>query len=307
MRTIFFGTTEFSCAMLETIITAGHEVVGVVTLPDRPASRGHKAIPTPVKEFALERGLNPIEADDLKDEGFAQTLRGLKADIGVVVSFKILPRAVFTAPRIGTLNVHPSLLPKLRGAAPVRWALIEGHTQTGVTTFLLDERVDTGDIILARPLPIHPDENYEELFARIIPLASEVLAESLKMIESGDFIGMPQDAQKATKAPKLKPEMCRIDWGRSAVEIHNLVRGLAPSPCAWTTFEGERYKIIRAKASEGSGSAGEIIACDPKGGLVVACGEGVLKILEIQAPGKRPLECGAFLCGCQLAEGGFFE
>ncbi|MCK5833475.1 methionyl-tRNA formyltransferase [bacterium] len=306
MKILFFGTTEFSCSMLSSIISAGHEIAGVVTLPDKPVSRGHKAVPTAVKKLAMEKDLLLFLPDNLKDESFAAELKNLNADIGVVVSFKILPRRVFTAPRLGTLNVHPSLLPKLRGPAPVRWALIEGCEETGVTTFLLDDKVDTGEIILSRSIPVGFDENYEELFSKVIPVASEVLLESLESVGSGHYKSFKQDSLLATKAPKLNTEICRINWNKSAYMLHNLIRGLSPTPGAWTELNEQRYKILKALPIEKSGKPGEIIECDAKTALVVACGKGALKILKIQAPGKKAMDCGSFLCGCKLKLGEVF-
>ncbi len=303
MRILFFGTTDFSRAMLKALIEGGHEIAGVVTLPDQPDSRGHRAIPTPVKLLAKDFDLKVFEAENLKDPSFAESLEALKADIGVVVSFKILPRAVFTAPRLGTLNVHPSLLPKLRGPAPVRWALIEGLAETGVTTFILDEKVDTGDIILAEPIEIPLDFNYAELFERIIPVAERVMLHSLELVQNGTYCGKKQNPSEATKAPKLTPEFCRIDWNKPASELHNLVRALSPEPGAWTELDGTRFKVLKARQTDESGSPGEILSCSPRTGLIIACGSGALEILQIQAPGKKSLECGAFLCGCKLSKG----
>jgi methionyl-tRNA formyltransferase len=298
MRIIFFGTTDFSVSMLDSLIENGHEVAAVVTLPDRPGARGHKLIPTCVKKFALSRGLNIIEAANLKDGGFAQDLRNLKADLGVVVSFKILPRAVYTAPRLGTVNVHPSLLPSLRGAAPVRWALIRGLSMTGVTTFLLDDKVDTGDLLLSEKIDIDRDENCDELFKKIEAVGADLLRRTIEQLEAGTTKPIRQDNSLATPAPKLNTDICRIDWTQPAISVHNLVRALSPSPGAWTTLENERFKILKARPIEADGIPGEVVLCDPRRGLVVACGEGGIEVLKVQAFGKRPLETCAFICGC---------
>ncbi len=308
MRIVFFGTSDFSVRMLDSLIESGYEIAAVVTLPDRPSARGHRLIPTPVKEFAAGLNLNLIEVTDLKDEEFVRELRELKADLGVVVSFKILPRAVFTAPRLGTLNLHPSLLPKLRGAAPLRWALIRGLSETGVTTFLLDDKVDTGDILLSEKIPIGPNENYAELFDAVGSVGARLLRRSIDGLLDGSLKPIPQDNRLATKAPKLTREICRIDWSRRAIDVHNLVRALSPSPGAWTTLRGESVKILKAKYIDVADRhpPGEILACDPEEGLIIACGEGNIEVLKIQTAGKRPLEARVFLRGNELSKGWVF-
>jgi methionyl-tRNA formyltransferase len=303
MKILFFGTTEFSARMLEKLVLSGYNVPLVVTLPDKPSKRGRKLLPTPVKAFASSRGLSLFESDDMKSPELARKVASVEADLGIVVAFKILPKEVFAAPRLGTLNIHPSLLPDLRGPAPVRWAVIRGYSETGITSFLLTDRIDAGNILLQSRIEIGEDETYGELFERIIPFAGEILIESIEGLIDGKIALKPQNDTLVTKAPKITSDTCQIDWKRSAVEIHNLIRGLSPEPAAICDFGGIKLKLLRSRVCGLHGTAGEVLNSGAKDGLVVACGDGSIEILEIQAPGKRAMDAKSFLVGNEIPIG----
>lgn len=303
MRIVFFGTTDFSARMLEKLIENGYDIPLVVTLPDRPAKRGKRLIPTPVKTFALERGLPLFECDDMKSPELMENTSSAEADLGVVVAFKILPREVYTAPKLGTVNIHPSLLPDLRGPAPVRWAVIRGYSETGITSFLLADRTDAGNILLQRRIDIGENETYGELFERIIPPAGELLLESIEGLVEGKIAPKPQDDKLATKAPKITTDICNIDWNRSASEVHNLIRGLSPEPGAVCDFGGIKLKFLLSRVVDIEGRAGEVLAAGAKNGLMVACVEDSVEILEIQAPGKRVMDAKSFFLGNEIPVG----
>ena len=303
MRIVFFGTTSYSAIMLRSIVEAGYKISLTVTLPDRPSRRGHRPSPTPVKKFAKSEGIPVFEAADLKSPELVSAIEAADAKLGVVVAFKILPRKVFTAPELGTVNVHPSLLPKLRGPAPLRWALIRGLEETGITTFLLDDRPDTGDIIMQRRVKIGPEENYGELCRKMGPLSGELLLETLNTLATGEYELRPQDPEKATKAPKITQGICQIDWEESAEELHNLIRGLSPRPGAFCRIGDKRVKILKSRIVGDSGRPGEVLYAEPGEGLVIACGRGAVRILRIQCAGKCAMDAASFLCGFSLQKG----
>lgn len=303
MRLVFFGTTDFSARMLSTLIEADYEIGLVVTLPDRPAKRGRKLIPTPVKKLALDKGLPLFVTGDMKSEEFAQAVASATAELGVVVAFKILPSSVYDAPRLGTVNIHPSLLPELRGPAPLRWALIRGYEETGITSFKLVDKTDAGNILLQKKVAVDPDETWGELFERITPIAGELLLATVEGVLTGKIEPTVQDDSLATKAPKIKAETANIDWNKPAVDVHNLIRGLAPEPGAVSNYDGVQLKFLRSKIAEGMGEPGEVIATDSKAGLIVACAEGAVEILRIQAPGKKGMDTKSFFLGNEIPTG----
>ncbi len=303
MRIIFMGTPAFAVPSLECLVENGYRPVAVVTGPDRPRGRGQKLQQTPVKEAALRLGIDPIlQPESVKDPAFATAVAALEPDVMVVVAFKILPPPVFTLARRGAFNLHGSLLPRYRGAAPIHRAVMAGETETGVTTFFLKEKVDTGNIILARSMPIGPDETTGEVHDRMMHLGAEVVLETVRRIEAGTVVTVPQDDRLASPAPRIFKDDGCIPWAAPAATVHNHVRGLSPYPAAWTLHAGGLLKIYRTKRrDELHGTPGTVLAA--KEHLVVACGEGAVEVLELQQEGRRRLAAAAFLRGYPLAEG----
>jgi len=293
--------------MLEALLDEGHRVGLVVTLPDRPNPRGHDPIPTPVRKLAEERRLRIAIAEKLKSPELAEKARACNADIGVVVAFKILPPDLYNAPKMGTVNVHPSLLPKLRGPAPIRWAIIRGHEKTGITTFFINDKVDTGDILLQEKIDIDSEEDYGDLCNRVFQKSKQALLKTLDLLEKGQLEPMNQAHSEASSAPKIKKETCKIDWSVDNAKVHNLVRAMSPTPGAWTVFEEETIKVLKTRMSLDKGDPGEIIECSPGNTLKVACGNGSIEILKLQRSGKKAMDFTSFLCGCNLEKGQKFK
>ncbi len=306
MKIVFMGTPEFALPSLKALLNSRHAVVAVVTVPDKPAGRGKKLRPSAVKQAAIEAGLPIMQPALLKDEDFLRQLRGFDADLFVVVAFRILPPQVFTIPPLGTINLHASLLPKYRGAAPINWAIMNGEKTTGVTTFFIEEKVDTGQILLQRQVPIDGDMTAGELHDELAIVGAEVLMETIDGIDRGTLQPLSQQGE-ATLAPKLTPDLEQIDWSQSAVVIHNRIRGLSPIPGCYTYWGGKRLKLLRSKmiteSGRGKGMAGEIIAAEKDGLLQVQTGAGSLALLELQPEGKRPMSCAEFLRGYPLKVG----
>ncbi len=303
MQLVFMGTPDFAIPSLKRLIESRHEIVGVVTIPDKPKGRGRKLSESPVKIFASEHNLKVLTPGNLKDEDFVQTLKGLSPDLIVVVAFRILPEVVFSLPPLGTINLHASLLPKYRGAAPINWAVMNGETKTGLTTFYIRKKVDTGNMILQREIEIHPEENFGELHDRMALLGADVLIETLDLIERGEVEALKQDDALATPAPKITPEHCRIDWSRQAVEIKNQIRGLAPSPGAFTSYREKILKIFKAQVIGDTPFVddwGQVVESDKKESLWVKTGMGVLSLLEVQLEGKRRMRIEEFIRGYRV-------
>ncbi len=305
MRILFMGTPEFAVPSLERLVEAGNPPVAVVTGPDKPRGRGQKVTPTPVKKAALRLGIDRIlQPATVKDPAFAEAVRELEPDVIVVVAFRILPPEVFEAARLGAFNLHGSLLPKYRGAAPINHAVMQGESETGVTTFFLKEAVDTGNVILKKRMPIGPDETAGEVHDRMMELGAEAVVETVRLIEEGKATARPQDDAAATPAPKIRRDECRIDWSRPAPDVHNHVRGLSPHPGAWTRHDETLLKIYRTRVAEArglDGAPGEVVEAD--GRLVVACDEGAVELLEVQQQGRRRLSAEDFLNGYDLRRG----
>ncbi len=303
-RIIFMGTPDFAVASLDRLVASDYRPVAVVTAPDRQRGRGRKISPSSVKEAAVRYGIESIlQPESVRDESFELDIKKLNADIIVVVAFKILPPAVFTASRLGTFNLHGSLLPAYRGAAPIHRAVMDGADETGVTTFFLQEKVDTGNIIMKRSMSIGMDETTGDVYARMMILGAEVVVETVKMIEGGSAIGKPQDETKATPAPKVFSTEARIPWNADAYHVHNHIRGLSPFPGAFTIHGENRLKMYRSAVCTGSesGNPGTVIRVD--GVLIIACGNGAVEITELQAPGKRRMETQQFLSGYEIGVG----
>ena len=305
-RIVFMGTPEFAVPSLEALLDAGWNVVGAITQPDRPVGRGHKLAFCPVKEKALERGVPVYQFERLRKQEGLDRLRELAPDIVVTAAFgQILSKKLLEVPKMGTVNVHASLLPRHRGAAPINWCIVMGEKKTGVTTMLTDAGLDTGDMLLARETDIGELETAGELSERLAQIGAELLIETLDRYVTGELTAIPQDAEAATYEPMLEKEMGRIDWQRPAADIACQVRGLNPWPCAFTTLDGGALKIYLARpvSREGEAQPGEVIASGAKEGLIVACGDGALEILEMQAPNARRMAAKAYLAGKKIPVG----
>ena len=304
MRVVFMGTPEFAVPSLKALLDAGHGVVGVFTQPDRPVGRGHKLAACPVKKLAVERGVPVYQFERLRNEEGLACLRALAPDIVVTAAFgQILSQALLDVPKMGTVNVHASLLPAYRGAAPINWCILNGETRTGVTTMLTDAGVDTGAMLLRRETDIGEVETAAELSARLSQLGAELLIETLKGYIAGEIAPTPQDERLASRQPMLKKEMGLIDWTRSAKEIACQARGLDPWPSAYTDYLGGTLKIYRARPAMGEGEPGTVLRSSAKEGLFVACGEGALEVLEMQAPGGKRMSARAYLAGKKIEPG----
>ena len=300
MRIVFMGTPDFAVPCLRRLIDGGHEIAGVFSQPDKPKGRGYALAPTPVKALALEHGLPVHQPAKLRDGAAAQTLRRLAPELAVVVAYgRILPPELLEIPPLGCVNVHASLLPRLRGAAPVQWSVLGGDVRTGVTTMYLAEGMDTGDMILQWETPLGPEETAGELFARLSVLGADCLAETVRLLERGEAPRIPQEEAQATYAPMLTKEMSVIDFSKSAREIGCLVRGMSPAPCARTYLDGKLIKVHRTAPAPGfSGEAGRLL---DRRRFVVGCGEReAVELLSVQPEGKRIMEGGAFICGRSL-------
>ena len=303
IRTVFFGTPEFAVASLRRLLDDGVDVAAVVTMPDKVAGRGHKMIQSDVKKFAVERSLPVLQPEKLKDPGFIETLRELNADLFIVIAFRMLPEAVWAMPPLGTFNLHASLLPKYRGAAPINRALMNGETETGVTTFFLKHEIDTGEIIAQEKIEIRPEDNAGDVHDRLMALGAEMVTATVRDIEAGTVKSFPQPEGEFVAAPKIYKETCRIDWSRPAIEIHNHIRGLAPYPAAWSALETEGGKTMEVKVftsalCQGACRGRHAGECRVDGKrLYVATADGELEILELQPSGKKRMPASAFLLG----------
>ena len=315
LKIVFFGTPEFAVESLDRLVSENFNIVGVVTATDKPAGRGHKMLQSAVKQYAVERGMNILQPASLKDPEFIDNLRSLEADLFIVIAFRMLPEIVWTMPRLGTFNLHGSLLPRYRGAAPINWALINGDSETGVTTFFLKHEIDTGDIIDRRAIPVGPDEDFGSVYNRLMRLGADLTVDTVNRIIDGTLETMPQDSEgleAPSPAPKIFKETCRIDWSKPATQVHNLVRGLSPVPGAWTTLLSPGAKEISVKIfatsvtdQSSEKENGHIHAANGK--LYVTCGESsVVEIKELQPAGKKRMSAAEYLRGARL-EGAVFE
>lgn len=302
-RILFMGTPEFAVPSLARLIATGAAIVGVVTGPDKPRGRGQKLQPTPVKELALRHAIPLLQPASVKDPAFADAVRALEPDLAVVVAFRILPRAVFTIPRLGTFNLHSSLLPRYRGAAPINWAVINGETETGVTTFFLDDRVDTGAMLLQERIPIGPDEDAGSVHDRLALLGADVVVRTVDHILRGDIVPCVQDSAAATPAPKIFKDDCRLRWEAPARKVHDLVRGLSPVPCAFTLHGDRQIKVYRTAMTDHRpfGAAGAVAVDGER--LYIMAGDAPLELLELQQEGRRRMTAAEFLRGYGFASG----
>ncbi len=307
MKIVFMGTPEFAVPSLKAIAEAGYEIAAVVTNQDEPQGRGLKISPSAVKTTALELGLPIIQAASLKDPEFVARLKTIAPDLMVVVAFRILPRDVFTIPKLGTFNLHASLLPRYRGAAPINWAIIRGERETGVTTFFLDDKVDTGKIILQKKTEISIDDTAGELAKRLSLTGAEAVVETIRLVEDGNVKIIEQDNSLATTAPKISKENCLIDWSKPAKEVHNFVRGFSPEPGAYTFLDDKFLKIFRTRLTgeKANPSAGEIKI--EAGRFYASCSDELVEILELQLEGKKKLDAREFVRGARIESGEKFQ
>ena len=289
------GTPDFAVPSLKKLFESKHTISAVVTGADKERGRGQKVTFTAVKEFAVANNITVLQPDKLKDAGFIAALKELKADLFVIVAFRILPEEVFAIPAKGSFNLHGSILPRYRGAAPIQWALINGDKETGVTTFMLEKMVDTGNIILQERIAIDEEDDFGTLHDKMSQLGADVVLRTVAMIDSGEVVLQKQDDTLALPAPKITKELAEINWNKSALEIHNLIKGLSPYPGAWFKFNEKLMKVYKSKISKGRCCPGEYI--QTKNSLTIGCGKDSLNVLEIQQEGKKRLKIEEFLRG----------
>ena len=304
MKIVFMGTPDFAVASLNALLEADFDIVGVITAPDKPAGRGQKISESAVKRFAVEKGLKVLQPVKLKDSDFLNELKSLNADIQVVVAFRMLPELVWDMPPKGTINLHASLLPQYRGAAPINWAIINGEKRSGVSTFFLKQEIDTGDLLFAEEVDIEDDDTAGDLHDKLMEIGAGLLVKTLKAIEAGKYTEIPQHTlqeNELKKAPKIFREDCEINWDRPVKEVFNLIRGLSPYPAAFSHLQDKTLKIYRAIAEEKliTGKPGEIFT-DNKTYLKFACREGLISVIELQLEGKKRMKVDEFLRGVRL-------
>ncbi|MEP1487580.1 MAG: methionyl-tRNA formyltransferase [Algibacter sp.] len=302
LRVVFMGTPDFAVATLKTLVDHKYNVVGVITAPDKPAGRGRKLNESAVKQYAKSEGLNILQPTNLKNEQFLQELEALSANLQIVVAFRMLPKAVWQMPEYGTFNLHASLLPNYRGAAPINWAIINGETKTGVSTFFIDEKIDTGEMILQEVINIDPKENAGSLHDKLMSIGSKLVLKTVTLIEDQKAKTTPQiDTDDIKTAYKLNRDNCKIDWNNSIDNIYNMIRGLSPYPAAWCTFingnDSLDVKIynVEKEVEVHLNTIGTIIST--KKTLKVSVKEGYINILEIKLPGKKTMDIKSLLNG----------
>lgn len=299
MKIVFMGTPEFAVSSLDILVQNGYEIVGVITVPDKPAGRGHKLQQSAVKKYALEHNLPILQPEKLKDPVFIEQLQALNADLQVVVAFRMLPAVVFQMPRYGTFNLHASLLPQYRGAAPINWAVINGDTESGVTTFFIEQQIDTGNIIFQEKTPIAPNQTAGELHDVLMDIGAKLVLKTVQAIEAGNCTTQPQpNLPELRPAPKIFTETCRINWQQPTAQVYNFVRGLSPYPAAFTTLHDKILKIYQAKPiiEMYNQTAGTFVT-DQKTYLHIATADGWIDVLELQMEGKKRMGVQEFLRG----------
>ena len=307
LRIVFMGTPEFAVGILDTIIMNNYEVVGVITAADKPAGRGQKIKYSAVKEYALEKNLPLLQPTNLKDPAFLDELKALNANLQIIVAFRMLPKLVWEMPKYGTFNLHASLLPNYRGAAPINWAIINGETKTGVTTFYIDDKIDTGAMILSAETAIDPDENAGQLHDKLMILGSQTVVNTLKLIETGKVNPIIQEDHSEIKtAYKLDKDNCKIDWSKSVNEIHNQIRGLSPYPVAWCIIKDNNQewnvKIYESKIQTEKHSLPIGTIQTTKKEIRVAVSNGFLQIVSLQFPGKKKMTASELLNGMTFSD-----
>lgn len=310
LRIVFFGTPDFAVESLDRLVSGGYNIVGVVTMPDKPAGRGHKMFQSPVKEYAMSHGLKLMQPVSLKDPEFVEELRSLNADLQIVIAFRMMPEIVWNMPPLGTFNLHASLLPKYRGAAPINWAVMNGDAETGVTTFFLKHEIDTGDIIQQEKIAISETDNVGVVHDKLMMLGAGMVVETVDAIISGTVKPIPQDElltkdEEPTPAPKIFKDTCEIDFTRSARDVYNHIRGLSPYPAAWTSIKDSAGNEYTLKIYETElpcevivGSPGEVVINKDK--MIFACADGSIEVKSLQLAGKKRMSVAEFLRGFKI-------
>ncbi len=309
MNIVFMGTPDFAVPSLEILLKNNYTISAVVTAPDKPRGRGQQVSYTPVKEFTQKHSIPVLQPDSLKDPQFITTLTDLKPDLFIIVAFRILPKEVYSIPIKGSFNLHASLLPKYRGAAPINWAIINGEKESGVTTFFLQDKVDTGNIILQKRIAISEEMTAGDLHDALSKIGSQAVLDTVQLIEKGNVNPQQQDNSSASPAPKIFKETCRIDWNQPVRKIHNFVRGLSPYPAAWTVHNDKQLKIFRSKNSEtkiqnSEFNPGSIVIDNNK--IFVRTADGMIEILELQKEGKKRMNTEEFLRGYRFSDDAVF-
>lgn len=306
LRIVFMGTPDFAVASLKALVEKGFNVVGVITAPDKPAGRGRKIRTSSVKQYAIEQELRLLQPTNLKDSSFIQELESIQPDLQIVVAFRMLPEAVWKMPRLGTFNLHASLLPEYRGAAPINWAIINGETRTGVTTFFINEEIDTGSIILQKEVQISKNETAGDLHDKLMVLGSRLVIETVELIAEGSSTPLDQASDTFKPAPKLNKENCRIDWSQPLESVYNKIRGLSPYPAAWSLLLTEKGKTeckileVDMLKEKHELESGRIIASKKE--IRVAVENGFLQIYKLQLSGKKKMDAASFLNGFTFSE-----
>lgn len=305
MRILFMGTPDFAAGCLKALVEAGYDVAGAVSQPDKPKGRGHKLQMTPVHAYAQEQGIPVYQPQAIKNGELEEALAKIKPDVIVVVAYgKLLPESVLHAPKYGCINVHASLLPKYRGAAPIQWSIIQGETETGVTTMYMEKGLDTGDMILKKTVAIAEDETFGSLHDKLMDAGAQTLVETLERLENGAAPREKQDDRQSCYAPMINKATARIDWTKRACDVRNLVRGMNPAPLAYTYYKDKRMKIGMAELCEGmhAGEPGQVLRAG-RDGLLVRCGEGALLAKTVQFEGKKMMPVRDYLAGHTIEEG----
>jgi methionyl-tRNA formyltransferase len=302
MKIVFMGTPEFAVASLNILIENNFDVVGVVTATDKLGGRGNKQlIESAVKQYAVQKNIPILQPEKLKNPDFIEILRGWHADLFVVVAFRMLPEIIWTMPRLGTMNLHGSLLPRYRGAAPINWAVINGEKETGVTTFFLKHEIDTGDVLLTDRFQIGDDETAGEVHDKMMQIGAKTLLKSVEMIEKGNYILKPQEDTEATHAPKIFTETCEINFNQTTQKVHNFIRGLSPYPTAWTTLDGLKLKVYKSQKEMTPPQylEGKFIS-DNKNFIKIATQDGFIHLLDLQLEGRKRMDVKSFLNGYKI-------
>lgn len=302
LRIVFMGTPEFAVPSLDILVKNGYNVVGVITATDKYGGRGNKQLlESAIKKYAVKAGIPVLQPEKFRNPEFLEQLRALKANLQVVVAFRMLPEVVWDMPEYGTFNLHGSLLPKYRGAAPINWAVIKGETETGVTTFFLQHEIDTGAIIFQETLPIGPNETAGEVHDRMMELGAKTVLKTVRAIEANDYELQKQDDSQATKAPKIFHDTCEIDFNQDTATVHNFIRGLSPYPAAWTTLDDKKLKILRSEQEETKPKHKPgAFHSDNKTFVKIATQDGYINVLELQLQGRKRMEVQDFLNGYEF-------
>jgi len=301
MRIVLMGSPDFGIPSFKRILESGHDVPAAVTVPDKQKGRGLKVQYSDVKKFAMEHNIEVLQPESLKDESFIQDLISLEPDLFIVIAFRILPAEIFRIPKLGSINLHASLLPKYRGAAPINWAIIKGEEVSGLTTFFLDDKVDTGNVILQKEIPLGINETYGDVYYRMSEAGSQLLIDTLELIKSGNFKLYEQDSKLVSKAPKIFRKDCLINWKDTSLNVHNFIRGLSPVPAAYTTHNNKTYKILKSSLTQNASAIpGKLFASGKS--LFVSTSDFDIEVLQLQPEGKKPMSASDFINGMNRSE-----